>query len=139
MKRTKEEISRNMARIRSTNTTIEKLVRSELRRQKIRYKGQVKEVKGKPDFVILDKKVAIFCDSAFWHGYKFPQSNRHRFNANRKFWIKKISTNMRRDRSVSRTLREEGWRVFRFWDFQIKKDVEKCVRKIEEYLRTSAS
>jgi len=90
---------------------------------------------GKPDFLWKDKKVAVFCDSSFWHGYRRMTTQRHRFKSNKKFWVKKILRNMERDREVNRLLRKQGWKVLRFWDFQIEGDAAKCISRIKEALR----
>jgi len=35
----------------------------------IRYRKQY-PIFGKPDFVVVGRRIAIFCDSEFWHGYR---------------------------------------------------------------------
>jgi len=129
MSRTKAQITYNMSQIRSKGSVIERLFEEGLKCENFRYKKHA-NIFGKPDFVILSKKTAIFCDSSFWHGYKFPKSNRHKFKSNKKFWIEKITANIKRDRLVTKTLRKQGWKVLRFWDFQIKKDADKCIAKV---------
>ena len=124
-----------MSLIRSKGTSIEKIIRKELRKAKIKFRGNVKAVLGKPDFVVKDRKIAIFCDSAFWHGYRFGKTKTHNFKSNEKFWKRKIESNISRDKYVTRKLRRCGWVVIRFWDFQIKKDVEKCVRIVKKHLK----
>lgn len=128
--RTKAQISFNMSRIRSENTSIEKLFASALRKTKVKFKCNNKKVFGSPDFIIADRKIAIFCDSAFWHGYKHMRTARHNFKRRKLFWLNKISNNIKRDKDVNKILKKEGWRVLRFWDFQIKKDIKKCLKKI---------
>jgi|TARA_B100000315_G_C14527615_1_gene564589 DNA mismatch endonuclease (patch repair protein) len=63
------ETSRKMSRIKSKNTTIEKIISKELRRAKIKYR-RPKDMCGNPDFWIYKKKILVFCDGDFWHGYK---------------------------------------------------------------------
>lgn len=96
-----------------------------------RYRKNYKNLIGKPDFVLPKYKIAIFCDSAFWHGYKNMRTRRHQFKSNRRFWINKINRNIARDKTVNKLLRKEGWKVMRFWDFQIIKDSKSCVEKIK--------
>ncbi len=85
---------------------------------------------GKPDFVFLKQRVAIFVDGCFWHGcpkcYRQPKTNRA-------FWERKIATNKRRDRSVARNLRTKGWRLLRFWEHQLR-DSRNASRRITELL-----
>lgn len=129
MKKSKEQISYNMSRVRNKGSIIEKRMAISLRKNKIGFRGHP-ELFGKPDFVVKNKKIAIFCDSSFWHGYKFLETNRHRFKSNRKFWVEKISRNMKRDKVVNRRLNKMGWCVLRFLDFRIRKDPESCVKRI---------
>lgn len=129
-KRTKEQISYNMSRIKSKNTLIERILGSALRKVSIKFKHNDKNVFGKPDFVISGYRIAIFCDSAFWHGYRNMSTKLHNFRSRRKFWLGKISSNIKRDKHVNNMLKKKGWRVIRFWDFQIREDVEKCRKKI---------
>jgi len=134
-KRTINEISYNMSRIKSKNTSIEKILEKELIKRNIRFEKNYNEVIGKPDFIILEKKIAIFCDSAFWHGYKNMSTKRHDFKSNKDFWTDKIKNNIKRDKKVNRELNKMGWKVIRFWDFQIKKELNKCIEKIEQIVK----
>jgi len=86
---------------------------------------------GNPDFVLRRKRIAIFCDGDFWHGYNY----RHGKRPAGKSWRDKIERNMSRDARVSRNLRRDGWSVLRFWEHDIERDPEKCVRKIRSKLR----
>lgn len=133
-KRSQEQISYNMSLIKSKGTSIEKIIRKELRRNKIRFRGNVKTVLGKPDFVVKDSKIAIFCDSAFWHGYKFGRTKTHDFKSNKEFWVNKIKNNISRDKYVTKELKKQGWVVIRLWDFNIKKNLGACIRKIKNHL-----
>jgi len=81
---------------------------------------------GRPDFIIRKKRIVIFCDGEFWHGYKYDEKKK----PPKKFWRDKIEGNMRRDQKVSRKLRREGWSVLRFWERDIHRDSDKCKRKI---------
>ncbi|MFH1310737.1 MAG: very short patch repair endonuclease [Candidatus Omnitrophota bacterium] len=134
IKRTKEQISYNMSRIKAKGTSIEKIIRRGLRKNKIKFRGNVKTVIGKPDFIVKDTKIAVFCDSVFWHGYRFGKTKTHYFKRNKKFWENKIKNNIIRDRWVNKELRRQGWIVIRFWDFQIKREPDKCVQIIKNSL-----
>jgi len=127
-----------MSRIKSRNTSLENCFRGVLRKYKIRFRSNIKSVIGKPDFVIHKKKIAIFCDSSFWHGYGFsriPKPIRYNFKRNKSFWFDKIKRNIVRDKLVNKKLRSQEWRVIRFWDFQIKNSSEMCMKKIKKYIR----
>ncbi len=135
MAKTPEQIHYNMSRIRSKDTGIELALRRELWSRGIRYRKNVKGIEGKPDIAFIGKRVAVFCDSEFWHGYEW-ETNREKIRSNRDFWYPKIERNMERDREVDRILTEQGWVVLRFWGFEIKKDVKGCADRIESVLST---
>ena len=81
---------------------------------------------GSPDFVLRQRRMAIYCDGDFWHGYRYYTKKRPA----KKFWRDKIEENMRRDRRYSRRLRRDGWSVLRFWEHDIEKNPDKCMRRI---------
>lgn len=133
-KKTTEQISYNMKRIKSKDSHIELILRNELWSRGLRYRRNVKTIIGKPDIVFKKKKVAVFCDSEFWHGYDWE----HRcndFKSNRDFWIPKIERNIQRDKEVNAELVRQGWTVLRFWGKNIEKDTKGCADKIEEVVR----
>ncbi len=130
MKKSKEVISRNMSSIRSSGTSIEKTLGRAMWHRGLRYRKQYKKIPGKPDFVIVKSKIAIFCDSSFWHGYKNLKTKRHNFKSNKEFWIEKIIRNIERDKEVNKQLKKLQWKILRFWDFQIIENSEKCVQTI---------
>jgi DNA mismatch endonuclease (patch repair protein) len=127
-KRTKEQISFNMSRIRASNTKPELLLRSALWKRNFRYKLHYK-ITGKPDIVFPRYKLAIFCDGEFWHGKNF-EALKKEIKTNRSFWLNKIGDNIKRDRKNNRLLRRMGWYVLRFWNRDIKMKTENCVAKI---------
>lgn len=134
MMKTKEQISYNMKQVKCKDSEIERILRNELWKRGLRYRKNVKTIMGKPDIVFKRKKVAIFCDSEFWHGYDWEHKNKE-IKTRREFWIHKIERNIERDREVTKTLEDEGWTVVRFWGKQIKKDPTGCADVIEDILR----
>ena len=117
-----------MSRIRSKDTKIEKSMASLLRKNKIHYR-RFPNIFGSPDFVV-EKKILVFCDGDFWHGYRYAKKKK----PPKKFWRDKIERNMGRDRKVTRKLRADGWSVVRLWEHDIEKRPESCVRKIKKSL-----
>jgi DNA mismatch endonuclease (patch repair protein) len=77
---------------------------------------------GKPDFVFRSHRLAVFVDGCFWHGC--PQHGTKPRN-NAAFWRKKLAANQIRDRLVTRTLRQAGWRVLRIWEHELTKKHER--------------
>ena len=131
MKKTQEQIHYNMQRVKSKDSEIEKILRNALWNKGYRYRKNVKDVFGHPDIVFKSKKVAIFCDSEFWHGYDWERK-KNEIKTRQDFWIPKIERNMQRDKEVNMKLSEEGWTVLRFWGTETKKQTENCVKEIEK-------
>lgn len=132
-KRTPEQISYNMSRIRSKDTKIELMLRKELWSRGIRYRKNVAGIIGKPDIAFIGPKVAVFCDSEFWHGFDWDEK-KHDIKTNKEKWIAKIERNIERDAEVNKSLKEQGWTVLRFWGNEIEDNVSACADEIESVL-----
>lgn len=132
-KRTTEQISYNMRQVKAKGSKIETMLQKELWQRGIRYRKNVKAIIGKPDIAFLGKKVAVFCDSEFWHGYDW-ETRKNDFRSHQEFWIPKIERNMQRDSEVNSKLQESGWQVIRFWGNDIKNDVQHCADIVEQAL-----
>ena len=128
--KTPEQISYNMKQVKSKDSKIEQLLRKELWSRGIRYRKNVRKVFGNPDITFIGLKIAVFCDSEFWHGYDW-ENRKNDFKSNRDFWIPKIERNMERDKEVNEQLQSDGWIVLRFWGNEIKKNAQGCADKIE--------
>lgn len=132
---TPEQRHKNMKNIRSTNTTIEVLLRKALWEKGYRYRKNYNKLPGKPDIVIIKYKLAIFCDSDFFHGKDWEILKPRLENGNNsEYWVNKISRNRERDEEVNKKLLFMGWTVIRFWGNDIKKHTEECVKMIEEVI-----
>lgn len=126
---TPEQRRRSMQAIRSKDTTIELLLRKALWERGVRYRKNYKKLIGKPDIAITKYRIAVFCDSDYWHGYDWGNRNQ-RIKSNRDYWVPKIERNMKRDQEVTERLQHEGWIVLRFWEWQIRKKLSECVENI---------
>lgn len=133
-RKTKEQISFNMRQVKNKDSQIEVMLRRELWSRGLRYQKNVKDIVGKPDIVFKKKKVAIFCDSEFFHGYDW-ENRKNDIKSNREFWVVKIERNIQRDIEVNEMLQNEGWKVLRFWGKEIKKNCVGCADEIEKVLR----
>lgn len=106
-------VSQHMRGIRTRQTGVERRARKVLRIHELKFKGNVRGLPGTPDLVLSDYNVAIFVNGCFWHGcprcFRTPKHNRE-------WWTNKINTNRRRDRRVSRKLRERGYSVLHLWE-----------------------
>lgn len=123
-----------MKAVKNKDSQIELLLRKELWARGLRYRKNVNRIVGKPDIAFLGKKVAIFCDSEFWHGHNWDERKKD-FKSHQEFWIPKIERNMERDIEVTGILESEGWTVLRFWGKDIKKHLQECADQIEKVVR----
>lgn len=123
-----------MQAVKNKDSKIELLLRKELWARGLRYQKNSKKVFGKPDIVFIGKKVAVFCDSEFWHGYDWD-NKKNDIQSRREFWVPKIERNMQRDIEVTTRLTQEGWTVLRFWGNEIKHDLKSCADIIETAVR----
>jgi len=122
---THEQRSKIMQAIKGKNTGIELALGKALWAKGLRYRKNDATVFGKPDFCFKGLKIAVFCDSEFWHG-KDWDTKKLKLKSNREFWNAKIERNIQRDKDVTEKLEADGWTVIRFWGEEIIKDVESC-------------
>lgn len=131
----KEVRSKNMSRIRSTNSKPEETIRKYLFSKGLRYRKNVRKLPGCPDIVLPKYKTVVFVNGCFWHKHDcgrfvWPSSNEE-------YWHKKINRNIERDANNLRTLTEQGWRVITIWECQLKKKVaeENLLRLYNESIK----
>jgi len=134
-KHTPEQRRKNMQAVKNKDSQIELLLRKELWCRGIRYRKNSTKIFGKPDIVFIGKKIAVFCDSEFWHGYNWEERKKD-FKSHQEFWIPKIERNMQRDKEVTAKLESEGWIVLRFWGNEIKKNTAQCADIIEKVVHS---
>ncbi len=75
-------------------------------------------VKGHPDLVFLDKRIAVFVHGCFWHGHDCRNT---RPEANKDYWQKKRDRNIKHDREITMMFEARGWTVLRIWECELKK------------------
>lgn len=132
---TKEQRHRNMSNIKNKDTKIEIVLRKALWDKGYRYRKNFKELPGKPDIVLTKYKIAIFCDSEYFHGKDWEQlKDQLEKCKNSDFWINKIEKNIQRDEDINKQLNFLGWKVIRFWGKDIMKNTNECIRVIEEVI-----
>ena len=130
---TPQQCRKNMQHIKSKDTSIEIKFRKALWQKGYRYRKNYKGLPGKPDIVLTKEKIAIFCDSEFFHGkdWEVLKPRLEKTN-NGEYWQKKISRNMEHDDEVNKQLLFLGWTVIRFWGEDILKRTDECIHVIEE-------
>ena len=114
-----EQRSRTMRAVKSRDTKPELLVAKLLRAEGIRYRRDVKRLPGRPDFLLIDADIALFVNGCWWHGHDCPRGARVP-KSNQDYWLTKIARNRRRDRRVTRELRERGYSVWVLWECRLK-------------------
>ena len=131
MKKTREQISYNMRQVRNKDSEIEVLLRKELWNRGLRYRKNVNRICGKPDIAFIGKKIAVFCDSEFWHGYDW-ENRKKDIKSRQEFWVPKIERTIQRDLEVTEKLESDGWLVLRFWGKEIKKNTVGCADIVQK-------
>ena len=126
---TPEQRKKNMQAVKNKDSKIELLLRKALWNNGVRYRKNVKSVFGHPDIAFKGKKIAVFCDSEFWHGFDW-EHKKDEIKTRRDFWIPKIERNIARDYEVNNRLTEDGWVVIRFWGNDIKKNADICAAEV---------
>jgi DNA mismatch endonuclease (patch repair protein) len=123
-----------MAAVKSRDTSPELALRRALHGRGLRFRLHPKQLAGKPDIVNRSKRIAIFVDGDFWHGNPndwarrgFDSMEAQFRSANRDRWVAKLRRNIERDRQVTSRLESEGWTVLRFWESEVRGDLETVV------------
>lgn len=122
-----------MSKIKSKNTKLETAFRKALHSEGVRYRINYKGLPGTPDISNKTKKFVVFIDGEFWHGYNW-EDKKKTIKSNRGFWIPKIERNIQRDSLNNLILEKMGYKVFRFWEHEVKKGLDVCVAKVLAYV-----
>lgn len=132
---TKEQRSKVMSSIKA-KSKLEDTVTKELWKRGLRFRRNVRSLKGTPDIAIKKYKIVIFIDSCFWHCCpihgKIPKSNVE-------FWEKKLKRNMEHDKEVNEYYQSQGWILLRFWEHEIRKDLDGVINAIIEAVNNAKS
>ena len=133
MPRDPKIVSKNLKKIKSKDTSIELKLRKSLWHKGYRYRKNYKDLPGTPDIALTKYKIAIFCDSEFFHGKDWEVLKvRLAAGNNPDYWIRKIERNQKRDIENDKKLLFLGWTVIHFWGKDILKNTEECIRVVEE-------
>lgn len=130
---TPEQRRTNMQHIRSKDTAAEIKLRTALWHLGIRYRKNYSKLPGTPDIVLTRKKIAIFVDGDFWHAREHLDNPGEQIATNQQYWRKKLARNVERDKEVNDALTEAGWMVIRFWENDINKKLDECIKTILQY------
>jgi len=138
--KSRAEIARNMSAIHSTDTATEMALRHAIHRLGIRYRLYSKALTGRPDLVFPSARLIVFVDGDFWHGRILKERGVAGLRAsmrtkNRAYWLKKMTRNVARDVTVTKSLRAGGWKVMRLWETDVRRNVESIASRIERAVR----
>ncbi|MCH7904900.1 MAG: very short patch repair endonuclease [Armatimonadetes bacterium] len=135
----KESVRRSMQANRSTETEPERILRSALWDAGLRgYRKNVRRLPGSPDIVFGPLKLAVFVHGCYWHRCAKCTRNIHP-KTNSKYWKAKFDGNVARDKRNRATLKKMGYTVIVAWECEVRKNVDRVVRKVEKALRESDS
>lgn len=127
---TKEQRKKNMKAIKSVSK-LEDIVSSKLWKRGYRVRRNTSDLMGKPDFSIKKYKIVIFIDSCFFHCCplhgNMPKSNID-------YWKRKLERNTERDREVNKFYKENGWKILRIWEHEVKQDLNATTNKIAKFI-----
>lgn len=132
-KLSKTQRSRNMAKVKNKNTSLELAVRKSLHSKGFRYRLH-RDLPGKPDIVFAKKQIAVFVNGCFWHNHGCLKSKLPETNSD--FWRSKLEGNRLRDENNTDQLKELGWTVFTLWECELKKDFENTLKPLIQELCT---
>lgn len=125
----KELTSEVMSLIRAKNTKPELILRKALYHSSLRgYRLHWKKAPGRPDIAYPGDKIAVFVHGCFWH--RCPYCNPSFPKSHTEFWEEKFRKNIERDQRKSKELEESGWKVFVFWECQIRENLQRCLDAI---------
>ncbi len=120
-----------MSQIRSRNTMFENVIFDQLKKCGLEFQTHCREVAGTPDIVQINRRRAVFLDSDFWHGWRYPV-----WAASLKsdFWRQKIERTRKRDKLIMGRLRRAGWRVRRIWVHELGREYSRTIDKMRRFL-----
>lgn len=125
-----------MSRIRRRDTKPELLLRRALWSGGFRgYRIDDGRLPGRPDLAWTRQRLAVFVDGKFWHGHPSAYKPGH----HGAYWDEKVARNVERDRAADQALRAMGWTVLRLWDFEVRRDLPRCVAQVEAALTAQAT
>ena len=128
-----EQRSNTMKKIKGKDTSIEVILRKALWARGYRYRKNYKKLPGTPDIVLTKYRIAIFCDSEFFHGKDWNELKvKLEKGNNPDYWVAKIGRNIQRDKEKDMLLNFMGWTVIHFWGNDIKKNLDECIKVVEE-------
>ncbi len=115
-----------------TETSIERALQEELKSLNINFEIQ-KRIKGigTPD-IFITPNICIFADGCFYH---FCQACFEKTTSKSKLNLS-VRKNPETDKRINEKLQKAGYKVFRFWEHDIKKNSQVCIQQVVDYLNS---
>ena len=129
----KEKRSRNMAKIRNKDTSIELTVRKWLFAKGLRYRVNENKLPGCPDIVLKKYKAIVFVNGCFWHGHT-ECDIAHVPKSREDYWLPKINRTIQRDKENISKLKSLGWRVYIIWECELKNNPNRTLNSLLNYI-----
>ncbi len=126
---TKSQRSHCMSQIKRRGTTPETIFRTHLRKNGFRNYRMDAKIPGRADIYFPKKQIAVFIDGCFWH--KCPNCF-IKPKSNKEYWNSKIRRNVLRDKEINSLLRKQKIKTVRFWEHEIKRNLDKCYNKFNK-------
>jgi DNA mismatch endonuclease (patch repair protein) len=133
-KATNLQVSKSMKGNKAKNTQPELLLKKVLRANNVKgYHLHYNKLPGTPDICFPAVKLAIFVNGCFWH--RCPYCRLKTPKSHRGFWNVKFIRNKQRDLTKRRQLKCLGWKSMIVWECQIKKSLNKTIKRITTALK----
>jgi len=130
-----EIVSKVMRANKGKDTKPEMVLRKALREIGLSgYRLHWRKAPGRPDIAYPRHKVAIFVHGCYWH--RCPHCNLLLPKSHTEFWERKFQRNVERDALKKKNLEKKDWKVFTFWECEIKKDALECAKKIKRAMNS---
>lgn len=126
--------SEMMAKIRSTGSQPEWLVRRVVHGMGYRYRLHRNDLPGRPDMVFPTRKKIIFVHGCFWHQHSGCRQNRIPLT-NVEYWATKLKKNKERDQINRNKLHSLGWKNLVIWECEAA-DTEELCHRLRSFLGT---
>jgi DNA mismatch endonuclease (patch repair protein) len=93
------------------------------------------------DFYLPEGNIALFVDGGIWHAdprlYKADDTLFFKFKTSKKEWkIVTAKDVWEKDRLHDDYLKSKGYNVIRFWEREIKSEIDKCIQIIKSQIQT---
>src|SRR5260370_38635010 len=112
---TRKQRSNLMSRVRSKNTTPERVVRRIVRQLGFKFKAYEPSLPARPDLCFPSAHKVIFVHGCFWHRHhRCSKASMPKTRV--AYWRSKFERNKRRDRAKQRQLNRHGWKTMGLWE-----------------------